>query len=123
MSSRRRSSSLLFYTQVDGSSRDSVLHPATDVSRTATGWLVKMELAGVRPDDVSIDIDGRTLRISGARRDYTCDEVIEHHNMEIAYQRFFRSVELQHPVDASQISLDFRDGMLLLRVQLSKENS
>lgn len=122
MSIRRRSTSLLLYTQVDGASPDSVWRPPTDVCRTAKGWLVKMELAGVKPDDVSIDIDGNALHIHGARRDYTCDEVLGHQNMEIAYQRFFRTVELPHRVDAMQISLDFRDGMLLLRVQSSKEN-
>ncbi|MCU0227932.1 MAG: Hsp20/alpha crystallin family protein [Bryobacterales bacterium] len=123
MTIRRRSTSLLFHTQLDGASRDSVLRPPTDLCRTANGWLVKMELAGVKPDDIAIDIDGTSLHIHGARRDYTCDEVTAHHNLEIAYQRFLRTITLPHPVDASQISLDFRDGMLLLRVQLSKENS
>jgi len=123
MSIRRRSTSLLFHLDMDGEARDSVLCPPTDVCDIADGWLVKMELAGVKPDDVSIDIDGHLLHIHGARRDYTCDEVVGHHNLEIAYQTFSRSVELPHPVNASHISVDFRDGMLLLRVQLTKEIS
>lgn len=122
MTIRRRSTSLLFSTQLDATQRDSVLRPPTDLCRTDRGWLVKMELAGVKPDDVAIDIDGNVLHVHGTRRDYTCDEVTGHYNMEIAYQRFFRSVELPHPVDASQVSVDFRDGMLLLRVQTNKES-
>jgi|GEM_PF-991812 len=123
MTIRRRSTSLLFYSKVENDHRDSALRPPTDVCSIPSGWLVKIELAGVKPDDVSIDIQGSVIQVHGSRRDYTCDEVTGHYNMEIAYQRFFRSVELPRPVDASQISVDFRDGMLLLRVQYTEENS
>lgn len=122
MTIRRRSTSLLFHTRLDATSGESAWRPPTDLCRSASGWLVKMELAGVKPDDVAIDIDGNVLHVHGARRDYTCDEVLGHHHLEIAYQRFFRSVELPHPVDASQVSVEFRDGMLLLRVQSKKES-
>lgn len=121
MTIRRRSTSLLFYSQMEGNDRESVLRPPTDLCSTPTGWLVKMELAGVKPQDVAIDFEGSVLHIHGSRRDYTCDEVTGHHNLEIAYQRFFRSVELPLPVDASQIAVDFRDGMMLLRVEYKEE--
>ena len=43
--------------------------PAADVYRTDNGWIVKVDLAGIRPADIEITIDGAILRISGARRD------------------------------------------------------
>jgi HSP20 family protein len=123
MTFRRRSTSLLFYSEGESQVRENVLRPPTDLCSTTNGWLIKMELAGVRPEDVSIDIKGSVLHIHGSRRDRTCDEVTGHHNMEIAYQPFYRSVELPQPVTASQVSVDFRDGMMLLRVQYSEEDS
>ena len=122
MSPRRSAGSLLFYASSAPSPRDSVLRPPTDVYSTRTGWLIKMELAGVRLDDVAIDIRGNLLEIHGSRRDTTCDEITGHHNMEIAYQRFSRIVELPERVEAAQISVDFRDGMLLVRVQRNEES-
>ena len=122
MSPRLTTGSLRFYAQAAPSPRDSVLRPPTDLYSTRAGWLIKMELAGVRPEDVAIDIRGNLLEIHGSRRDTTCDEITGHHNMEIAYQRFSRVVELPERVAASQVSLDFRDGMLLVRVQRDEES-
>lgn len=122
MSPRRSAGTLLFYAHAAPSPRDSVLRPPTDLYSTRMVWLIKMELAGVRPEDVAIDIRGNLLEIHGSRRDTTCDEITGHHNMEIAYQRFSRTVELPDYVEASQVSLDFRDGMLLVRVQRDEES-
>ncbi len=121
MSPRRVGASLLFYASSVLTPRDSVLRPATDVYSTRTGWLVKMELAGVRPDDVSIAIHANAIEIYGSRRDTTCDEVTGHYKMEIAYQRFARIVELPECVDTRPVSVEFKDGMLLVRVQRSEE--
>ncbi len=123
MTIRRRATSLLFYSEAESGVRENVLRPPTDLCSTPTGWLVKMELAGVKPDDVSVDIEGRVLHIHGSRRDRTCEEITGHYNLEIAYQPFYRSIELPRPVAASQVSVDFRDGMLLLRVQYAEEDS
>jgi HSP20 family molecular chaperone IbpA len=38
-----------------------------DVYRTREGWVDKMELAGVQPQDVSITVHGSQLPISGVR--------------------------------------------------------
>ena len=123
MTIRRSPRSFFFYADLPGTDGESVLRPPTDLYSTRNGWLVKMELAGVKLDDVSIDVRGNVLEIHGARRDYTCDEITGHHNMEIAYQRFSRTVELPERVESARISIDFRDGMLLLRVQRNEENS
>ncbi len=122
MSPRRTTGSLLFYASSSPVPRDSALRPPTDLYSTRNGWLIKMELAGVRPEDVAIDIRGNLLEIHGSRRDTTCDEITGHHNMEIAYQRFSRIVELPERVEASRISLEFKDGMLLVRVQRDEES-
>ena len=33
--------------------------PATDVYQTPQGWLLKFDLAGVRPEEISVGICGR----------------------------------------------------------------
>jgi HSP20 family molecular chaperone IbpA len=43
--------------------------PAADIYHTREGWLVKLELAGVREDDIQITVSGRTLTVRGRRRD------------------------------------------------------
>ena len=90
--------------------------PATDVYRTPEGWLVKVELAGVRPEDVELTARGRALRVRGRR----CDRALEpgacQVHMEIAYSRFDRQVELPEDLQQARIDSEFRDGMLLVRI-------
>ena len=48
--------------------------PAADVYRSKDGWIVKVDLAGIKPADVDVTLDNDVLRISGSRRDGTCGE-------------------------------------------------
>ena len=59
---------------VGGAQRPSERHwtPAADVYRTREGWLVKVDLAGVSPDEVEITVAGRSLVVAGIRRDAHC---------------------------------------------------
>jgi HSP20 family protein len=104
----------LFYTA--GVEQTPEWRPATDVYRTPDGWLVKFELAGVRAEDVEINVRGRALRVRGRRRDCCLEPGSRQVHMEIAYSRFDRQVELPVDVQQGRIAADFRDGMLLVRI-------
>src|SRR5689334_11552227 len=91
--------------------------PATDVYVTSEGWLVKLELAGVYPEDVELSVMGRTLRVRGRRRDCCLEPGCRLAHMEIAYSRFERQVELPGDVGYVRITTEFRQGMLLVRIR------
>ena len=94
-----------------------VWKPSLDVYRTSTGWLLKFELAGVRMEDVRLEVLERIVRLSGVRRDLICGETCTHHTMEIAYSRFERSVELPCDLGEARVSTQVSDGMLLVRIE------
>jgi len=95
--------------------------PAADLYRTATGWLVKIDLAGVRLEDVCVQIQDRRLSVSGCRRDCTLSEGCSHYRMEIAYSHFERSFELPCDLERCDVATDYRDGMLHVYVRTEKE--
>jgi len=90
--------------------------PAVDIYQGPQGWLIKVDLAGVAPEDIELHAQGRTLTIAGARRDGLCREGYCHYHMEIAYNRFERTIELPAEIDADQVAAEHRDGMLLIRI-------
>ena len=90
--------------------------PAADVYRTDDGWIVKVDLAGIRPADIEITIDGRVLRISGLRRDATCGEGVSHYQLEITYSRFEKTIEFPRSIEHASIDRDYSDGLLILRL-------
>jgi HSP20 family protein len=94
-----------------------VWQPRADVYRTQEGWLVKLELAGVRPDEIRLGTEGSTLVIQGSRRDEHCQKGMGCHCMEISYSSFERAVELPGLSGSAEIATSYVDGMLLVRIK------
>ncbi len=90
--------------------------PAVDVCRTARGWLLKYELAGVLPTDIQLSVAGRTITLRGARRDTRVAERQESYWMEISYNQFERALELPCDISAMDIATEYHDGMLLVQL-------
>jgi HSP20 family protein len=92
--------------------------PPVDVYRGRCGWLLKFDLAGVRPEDVQVLISGSRITVSGVRRDWVLEQGYVHHSMEISYNRFERTIALPGDLTDAEFSLETRDGLLLVRVNL-----
>ena len=90
--------------------------PAADVYRTRDGWIVKVDLAGIKPEDVEIGINGPVLRISGSRRDGICGEGISHYQLEITYSRFEKMIQFPRSIEHASVLRDYSDGLLILRL-------
>src|SRR5687768_7742022 len=89
--------------------------PSADIYQTADGWLVKFDLAGVEPQELELAIHGRSLSLSGVRRDWSAAECRTSYSMEINYNRFSRTIELPADLQEAELSTQYRDGMLLVR--------
>jgi HSP20 family protein len=106
----------VFYAAAETLAHTGVWQPGVDVYRTRTGWLVKVDLAGVLPEDVKLAIDGPCLTIRGVRRDCNVQEGCRHYSMEISYSRFERTIELPEPIEPAEVTPDFWRGFLLVRI-------
>jgi HSP20 family protein len=96
---------------------DSHWQPPVDIYRTRKGWILKVDLAGIRLDDIDISRNNNTLILQGIRRDLLQEEHCNFYSMEISYSRFKRTITLPLNLEDSPIRLDYRDGMLLIRVE------
>lgn len=90
--------------------------PPVDIYRTRNGWLLKFDLAGVKPGDVAVEMSGRRIAVTGVRRDWVIEEGCRHYSMEISYNRFQRSIELPCDLANARMNLEYRDGILVVRV-------
>src|SRR5262245_55126275 len=97
--------------------RDPSWRPAADIYQTEDGWLVKFDLAGVRPHDIELSVRGRRLTVSGSRRDWCAERGCSHYSMEIAYSRFERTVELPGDRDPARVTAEHQHGMLLVHIE------
>lgn len=93
-----------------------VWQPLADVYRTRSGWLLKFDLAGVKLADVTVTVRGHSVSVAGFRRDIAVEEGSSHYAMEISYNRFERTIEMPCDLENARVTLESRDGILLVRM-------
>ena len=86
--------------------------PDVDVFESSSSVVVRVELAGVRSEDLRVTVDGGTLRVSGVRRVIDRSDVKRLHQMEIATGPFERRVQIPVPIDREAVSANLADGFL-----------
>ena len=87
--------------------------PPCDLHETADRYVLTAEVAGVRREDIQIQLHDGRLTVSGTRRerDVACEQ---YHRMERGHGSFSRTFNLPVPVDAARIAADLRDGVLTI---------
>jgi HSP20 family protein len=94
--------------------------PNTDVYITDTGIVIKAEVAGLNRDDLTLMVEGNSLRISGSRSD-GCREVgSKFHLMEIHYGEFENVIELPPGYDLTQARAAYQNGFLRVDVPIAQ---
>ncbi len=95
--------------------------PAVDVAYTADPprAVVTAELAGVDPDQLELEIQGRNLILSG-RRGPAAVEGDVYQQIEIERGYFRRVVELGAEVRADEAKASYEDGMLRIELPLAQ---
>lgn len=95
--------------------------PRVDVFERESDLVVRVDVAGIDPDDIDVTIEGRTLTISGSRSDTEEIEERGYHRREIFTGEFKRTLVLPGGVDAENIKANADHGMLDIVVPLKPE--
>ncbi|MBN1396806.1 MAG: Hsp20/alpha crystallin family protein [Bacteroidetes bacterium] len=96
-------------------------HPAIDIIEQENQAVVIAELPGVKKEDVKIEFENAVLKISAERKPYEVPENAKLVLKELSSQKFDRSIQFEHDIDAGNISADLTNG--ILKVVLPKSES
>jgi HSP20 family protein len=86
--------------------------PAADFYETNQGLVLRLELAGVAPEDVSLTLTGHELVVRGRRRPPASEGIRRFVHLEMAFGIFERSFTLPIPVDSQKVEARYADGIL-----------
>jgi HSP20 family protein len=86
--------------------------PAADFYETAMGLVLRLELAGVAPDEVSLSLTGHELVVRGRRRPLAPEGIRRFVHLEMAFGSFERRFTLPIPVDSQKVEARYVDGIL-----------
>ncbi len=92
--------------------------PAVDVSETENAYIFTADLPGMKPEHVTVEVKDQTLIITGERAAPAQTEEGRFHHRERPTGRFARAFRLSKPVDATDVTATYRDGILSIVVQL-----
>jgi len=91
-----------------------------DVYQTKDDIVIESTIAGVKPEDLDIDITNESVSIRGERRRETCAPESDYLYQECYWGRFSRSVILPQEIDPDKASAEMDQG--ILKITLPKIN-
>jgi HSP20 family protein len=100
----------------DGQAPSSVWSPVMDLAETEDAFEIRLDLPGLKRDEVEITFENGALRIAGERSEERAAEGRRFHRVERWHGRFFRTLQLGPNVDAERIRASFEDGVLTIHV-------
>lgn len=93
--------------------------PLMELSREGTELVITVELPGVEPDDVNVELSTTTLLVSGQK--FRPEEPSRFLRTERRYGRFERQVSLPMAVREAEAHGVFRNGVLTIRAPLEEQ--
>jgi HSP20 family protein len=109
--------------------------PKIDVVQRNNELVVRADLPGINPDDVSVEISDDAITISGERKQEHVEENGSVYRFERTHGAFYREIPLPKGAIANQAKASFKDGVLEItapappeqvsrgrRLEISREN-
>ena len=95
--------------------------PSMDVADRDDAVVVKMDVPGMKPQDIDIAVEGSTLTISGERKDCCQSEGENYYHCERRNGTFRRDIVLPATVATDKIDAQYRDGVLTVTLPKTEQ--
>ena len=102
---------------------DSLVMPM-DLYRKGDSFTVKIDLPGVDPSTIDIDVDDRTLTVRAERVAETVDSSDDKSgwvSRERSFGTYARQISLGRGLDTSRIEANYTNGVLTLTIPIAEE--
>jgi HSP20 family protein len=90
--------------------------PAADFSETTRGLVLRLELAGVAAEDISLSLTAHELVVQGCRRPPRPEGLRRFIRLEMGFGAFERRFTLPIPIDPEGVEATYVDGILEVRL-------
>jgi HSP20 family protein len=95
--------------------------PAVDVFENGEKVVLKLDIPGIKEDDLDIRVENQALTVRGERKFEKEEKEENFHRIERRYGSFYRSFSLPTTVDTENVQASYEAGVL--RLELKKKAS
>ena len=95
--------------------------PALEVHEDKDGFSIRVELPGMKREDIEVSLHDGALVISGERHREKICEGTEEHRQERYYGKFSRALTLPTAVAGDKVKAAYKDGVLTVTLPKAEE--
>lgn len=90
--------------------------PSLDIASDEKEYMVSVDIPGIDPEGLSLEVSGRNLIITGEKKHETEEKQRDYYRIERSYGAFRRMLDLPEDADSDSISSHYRDGVLTVTI-------
>lgn len=90
--------------------------PSLNITEDKDHYYIRAELPGINSEAIDIQLNGRSLTISGERRVDQHEENVKYHRKERDTGKFSRGVMLPGDIDGENVKAQMVNGMLTVKI-------
>lgn len=96
--------------------------PSLDLAETDSDIEVKLEVPGIKADEIDIEVRGDTLHVSGEHKEEKEEKGKTYHRIERRSGSFSRTVPLPCTVNEAKATAECHDGVLTITLPKTEES-
>ncbi len=100
---------------------NAVWMPLTDIAEDTDNYYLKVDLPGIKKEDVKISYIDGNLSISGERVKEKEAKDKKIHRIERSYGKYYRSFNIPTEIKDDKIKAEFKDGQLTITIPKAEE--
>ena len=95
--------------------------PKVDIYEDDDRYILKADLPGLNKEDIQVDLNDKTLRISGEKKDVEKTSKDNYVRLERKYGKFVRSFTVSDNIVTQNIKANYKDGVLEVTLPKKEE--
>ena len=106
--------------------KNSVWRPAIEVKHNKENYTVKVQLPGIKKDDIEIEIDNDFMTITAEIQEEKeekeeSEKNAKYHTSEFRYGKYQRTISFDQPVQGKEATAKYKNGVL--KITIPKQNT
>lgn len=101
--------------------KSSIWRPAIEVKQNDANYKVKVQLPGIKKDDINIELDNDFMTIVAETKEEKEEKKEEEknerfHTSEFRYGKYVRTISFDQPIKADDAKAKYKDGVLTITI-------
>lgn len=105
----------------DGEPSLMAFKPAAEIEETDDAVMLRLEIPGIKPKDLEVQVSDEAVSISGERKSESKTEQAGRTRSEFRYGSFQRVIPLPTKIQNDRAKAEYKNGVLHLRLPKSEE--